>query len=547
MFNQSVTLLIITSFLIIISGLFVLYKNPRKRVNISFALMALMNLIWINSNYFEDEFKDPKIMSLLLKIDFSSGIFFVFFILLFCLDIAKLKVKIIKSVYFRALLFAIPTIITCLVFFTKFVISGYEIIHDGVINPLFGFGGIIYDILVVIVPLMGIFLIAFKYRQSEDREKSKYIYLFIGFFLAIMSAILTNVIWADYLKTSSNCNLYSRFGAFSTIFLVLFSGYAIIKHHLLDIRIIATELLSLGILVLNLFQILTANSTLELIINSTVFVFLLIFIVMLVRSINSEAQRKNELQMMADKLSQANDQLKKLDNAKSEFISIASHQLRTPLTAVKGFISLILEGSYGDLNPEARSAINRIYLSNERLIRLVEDLLNISRIESGRMEYKFSYWQIEDIIKELADSFFVAARKKKLGLKLELPRNTLPKVKMDGLKVKEVISNLIDNALKYTRKGWIKVKAEQLGNKIRITVSDTGMGISKDELPFLFAKFSRGRNIKRLYVEGTGLGLYVGKSLIETHHGRIWAESDGEEKGSRFIIELPIDQDELTN
>lgn len=547
MFNQPVTLLIITSFLIIISGLFVLYKNPGKKVNVSFALMALMNLIWINSNYFEDEFNDPKIMDLLLKADFSSGIFFAFFILLFCIDIAKLKIKITDNVYFRALLLAIPTAVICLIFFTKFIISGYEVIHGNVINPVFGFGGMIYDILIILAPLAGIFLIALKYRRSESWEKSKYIYLFIGFFLTVMIALFTNVIWDDYLKTSPNYNLYSRFGAFSTIFLVLFSGYAIIKHHLLNIRIIATELLSLGILILNLFQILTATSVLELAINGIIFVFLLIFIVMLVRSINNEANRKNELQIMADKLSYANDQLKKLDNAKSEFISIASHQLRTPLTAIKGFISLILEGSYGDLNPEARSAINKIYISNERLIRLVEDLLNISRIESGRMEYKFDYWQIEDILKELADSFFVAAKEKRLGLELELPENTLPKVKMDGLKVREVISNLIDNAIKYTRKGRVKVKTEQLEDKIKIIVSDTGMGIPKEELPLLFAKFSRGKDIKRLHVGGTGLGLYVGKSLIETHHGRIWAESDGEGKGSKFIIELPIDQDDFKN
>jgi signal transduction histidine kinase len=280
----------------------------------------------------------------------------------------------------------------------------------------------------------------------------------------------------------------------------------------------------------------------------------------LVRSVQNEVRRKEERQTMTEKLAVANDELRKLDNAKSEFISIASHQLRTPLTSIKGYISLLLEGNYGKIDEIVLNPISKIYASNERLIQLVEDLLNVSRIESGRMEFTFEKASIEKIIKALYDTFSIISKGKGLYLHVHLPQELLPEIEIDPGKTREVISNLMDNALKYTKRGGIAVKAELVknvnwsvkhaggedenlsGEVVRITVSDTGMGVPDTELPYLFSKFSRGKDTSRLHVGGTGLGLYVGKNIIESQHGRIWVESEGSGKGSRFIIDLPVVQ-----
>jgi len=179
----------------------------------------------------------------------------------------------------------------------------------------------------------------------------------------------------------------------------------------------------------------------------------------MVRSVKAEVKRKEELQLMSERLSQANDQLRKLDNAKSEFISIASHQLRTPLTAIKGFVSLILEGTYGEVLPQVREALNKVYLSGERLINLVENLLSISRIESGRMEYQMSSVRLEATLKELVDNFTIIAINKGLKLEMKLPKGPLPEIMADQIKIREVISNFIDNALKYTNEGKVTVRA----------------------------------------------------------------------------------------
>lgn len=258
-----------------------------------------------------------------------------------------------------------------------------------------------------------------------------------------------------------------------------------------------------------------------------------------VESATKELRTTNDrLQTMADRLAQANDKLRKLDNAKNEFISIASHQLRTPLTAIKGFISLLLEGSYGEVPDQINDVLNKVYLSNERLINLVEDLLNVSRIESGRMEYKFEKVQLADLIREIYDTFTIRARDAHLKFELNLPENP-PEVTTDRSKIREVISNLVDNALKYTPKGWVRVTLTDAGEFVRVAVSDTGIGVPKDEVPYLFQKFSRGKDVSRLNTGGTGLGLHVGKKMMEALHGQIGVESKGANLGSTFFIEVP--------
>jgi len=288
-------------------------------------------------------------------------------------------------------------------------------------------------------------------------------------------------------------------------------------------------------------QIFTFKTINDLILNIISFIFIGGFSIFLMKSIRRQLQRKEELQLMANQLSRANQRLKKLDRAKSEFISIASHQLRTPLTAVKGFISLILEGSYGKVEPSIQNALNKVYLSNERLIQLVEDLLSISRMESGRMEYKLRKWDIEEIIQEVYDLFIIRVREKGLELTFTKPEKKLPQITVDGSKIREVISNLVDNAIKYTQEGFIQITLEQKEQNIRISIQDSGIGVLPEDINTLFGKFERGKDTDRLHADGTGLGLYVGKNMIEAHKGRIWVESEGRDKGSKFIVELPVD------
>jgi signal transduction histidine kinase len=247
---------------------------------------------------------------------------------------------------------------------------------------------------------------------------------------------------------------------------------------------------------------------------------------------------KQEVEKATAELRVANIELQKLDKAKSDFISIASHQLRTPLSAIKGFTSMILEGSYGRITKVVRDKLEKTYESAERLIRLVNDLLDLSHMEGGKMEFNFIKVDLAAMAQSVVEELKIQADKKKLKLELAGPEKELW-VWADEQKLRQVVINLIDNAVKYTDKGSVKVLLEEKGDQVQMSVGDTGMGMRPEEIANLFQKFMRGPNAPRLHTEGAGIGLYVAKQLIEAHHGRIWAESEGEGKGSTFFIKLP--------
>lgn len=262
---------------------------------------------------------------------------------------------------------------------------------------------------------------------------------------------------------------------------------------------------------------------------------------------------EDQVEEKTKKLKGAYEELKVLDKAKSDFISIASHQLRTPLTAIKGYISMILEGDFGKLTKKEVDSLKKVFVSNERLIRLVENLLNISRIESGRLQFNFAEVQLENMIDSVVGELAFHAKEKGLKLIYKKDEKTPPPVKIDEEKIRQVVMNLIDNAIKYSQKGSILVSLkyvenrqetpsdakERQNNYIEFCVADSGMGISKDDLPRLFQKFTRGSGTSLVHTEGTGLGLYVARMMIEAHNGKIWAESEGEGKGSKFCFKLP--------
>lgn len=252
------------------------------------------------------------------------------------------------------------------------------------------------------------------------------------------------------------------------------------------------------------------------------------------------ATLQKEVDRQTKKLRTANKRLKELDKAKSEFISLASHQLRTPLTAIKGYISMILEGMWGKLDIEQEEKLKRVFISTERLINLVEDLLMVSRIESGRLEFNYQKVSLEPIIESLAREFEHTIKINGLYLNFKKPDKPLSMISADQLKIRQVFQNLIDNAIHYTKKGGITISVKEANKKIIISVQDTGIGISVKEYPLLFKKFSRAAGAVKMFTDGTGLGLYLCAKIVKGHKGRVWAESEGKGKGSTFFVELPV-------
>jgi signal transduction histidine kinase len=235
-----------------------------------------------------------------------------------------------------------------------------------------------------------------------------------------------------------------------------------------------------------------------------------------------------------------NLELKRKNKEISEFISIASHQLRTPLTIIKGYVSMLLEGSFGKLRKKQENSLDKVFKSNERLINFVNTLLDVSRLDEGRMQYDWEKTKMEEMAYSVVDELMPNAKKKDLALNFHDPKKKLPEIMADKLKLRQVAFNLVDNSIKYTNKGHVDVSVWEEKGKVYFQVKDTGIGMSPEILSALFKKFSRGQGITLVFTEGAGLGLYVCRKLIEDHGGKIWAESEGPGKGSTFTFWLPV-------
>ena len=243
-----------------------------------------------------------------------------------------------------------------------------------------------------------------------------------------------------------------------------------------------------------------------------------------------------EIARLNGELQGANEKLKGLDKLKSEFLSLASHQIRSPLTAIKGYSSMILEGDFGEVNEKAREAVDRIFKSSKNLAVMVEDFLNVSKIEQGGMKYEKANFDLASIAEPMAKDLSVTAQAK--GLVLDYSQDTLNHTVFgDKEKIRQVILNFIDNSIKYTKAGSVAVSVTNKDGKVIFAVKDTGMGVTPEIKATLFQKFSRGEGGK-MNTTGSGLGLYLAKEIIAAHEGRVWVESPGTDQGSTFFVEL---------
>lgn len=262
------------------------------------------------------------------------------------------------------------------------------------------------------------------------------------------------------------------------------------------------------------------------------------------------------LNITTAQLASANQRLQELDKLKDDFVSVASHELRTPMTAIKSYLWMGLN-KYGNLpertKPDLKAKsiyklpedvqkyMSRAYISVERLINLVNDMLNISRIESGRIALRLTDVDLIQLANDVLAEVKAKAAEKDIKLKLNV--HIFPKVLADPDKIHEVYLNLIGNALKFTPTGGtITVDFRQKNPFVYVSIADTGAGVDKEDLSRLFTKFGRLDNsyVASASSDGTGLGLFISKSLIELHQGSITAASEGRGKGTTFTFSLPI-------
>jgi len=259
------------------------------------------------------------------------------------------------------------------------------------------------------------------------------------------------------------------------------------------------------------------------------------------RDITELKRAEEALKERSKELAEANIRLKELDRLKSMFIASMSHELRTPLNSIIGFTGIILQGMSGEINEEQRKQLALVKNSANHLLALINDVIDVSKIEADQIELVIEDFNLLNLIQEVNDSFKVSVDEKGLKLSLEMPERLV--IKSDERRTKQVIMNLVSNAVKFTDRGKIEIKAAKKDEGVEISVRDTGIGIEKKAMDKLFKAFSRIYT-KDMLKEGTGLGLYLSKKIADLLGGEISAESELG-RGSKFTLTLPLEFKEM--
>ncbi|HYC83375.1 MAG TPA: HAMP domain-containing sensor histidine kinase [Candidatus Paceibacterota bacterium] len=392
-----------------------------------------------------------------------------------------------------------------------------------------------------------IILAAANYFQvKNEEEKKKTVLAGLGIVTFLFFFFFSNFL-ADYFiqyniwQYAYNVEIYGLFGM---PILLIYLGYLIVKYHAFDLRIFTAQALVISTLAIVIAQYAFLHEPATIILNTINFVLVLIVGTYLSKDVRKEIEAHKQIEKLANKLAETterlyvtNEHLEELNRQKTEFVSIASHQLRSPLTAIKGYASMMLEGSFGQLGDQTREATSRIFESSQKLVNVIEDFLNVTRIELGKMKYEMADFDLKQLAETVINELKPTIERKGIAFSFSAEPGTYT-INGDQGKISQVLSNLIDNSLKYTPKGSVAVSVERTGEKIRFKVKDTGIGIAPETLPKLFEKFIRADEAGQTNIKGTGLGLYVAKQIMEGHNGRLWAESEGEGKGATFYAEF---------
>lgn len=564
-------LILLSGILTVGFGFLVFFSKPKKPLHITFLLMSLtfggwifLNL-WFQNNQNETIFKLILSESMLMPLVLFAWSYF-------------LTEKKKYSENFQLFLGSIATaflLINLFIWLTPFIVDKvYSTTNVSLGNLFFVYA--VYMVSLVIAFLTYLIKI---YKKTTNEYKRQLKYVIVGFFLFLGSASLCGVV-----LPALGIDKFANFDSPSSILFLFFSAIAVLRHKLFGIEVIGTIFLTVVLWIVLITKAAADRGSTSFNLDLLVIVLAFTLGIILIRSVLSEIKKRTELQLLTSELSNANTKLEEVDAMKTEFISMASHELLTPISAIKGYLSMILDEKLVKIEDEnAVKYLDSIYKSSNRLAKLVADLLNVSRIEQARLLVAKEEINLEEVATSVVDELKFKAEEKKHSLKI-CGSDKVAKAYGDIDKVKEVLVNFCGNAIKYTPDGGeisvcihrvetkkieeeysrmekisvekAAVKDSSLQNaidpKLRqligdhqfvVCVTDNGAGLSDDDLSHLFKKFSRVGDFTTQKVQGTGLGLYISRALIEMQHGRTWAVSDGRGKGSTFCFSLP----ELSN
>ncbi|MBM3272875.1 hypothetical protein FJY94_06460 [Candidatus Kaiserbacteria bacterium] len=500
-------------------GFTVYFQDRNNGAHLAFLLFTLATAIWGVFNYMQ--FKPaPEVAIWIIRLSLFCAVWQSFWMFQFFSTFPNRDLKLIslRQAVLGALAFAISFLTL-----TPWVLSHpTRIAADGAIESIANGPAILpfgFFATGLIAAGLAVFLrTTFTLPRSERRP---YLEILFGTFLTFALIIVFNFIFPAFLDITR----YTQYGSVFIFPFIAFGAHVTLGSRLFNLKIASTSALVMFLSIVSFIEIVNSNTVSLIMFRISTFLLVLIFGLNLIRTILREIEEREIIQKLSDE--------------KSEFLTFASHEIRNPITAIRGYASLIYDGTTGEANPETCIAAQKILVRGNDVLLMIGEYLSKSKMEIGKVSFSVGTFDCVATVAALVEDFRPNALIRNLTLETKVDHLERILINADEPKLREVLGNIIDNSLKYTKEGGVTVSVERHGVSARIIVSDTGVGIPPETLPQLFKKFSRA-DAQKVNLLGTGVGLYLGKQFIEGMGGRIWAESDGLNKGSRFIIEFPV-------
>lgn len=539
-------------------GFSVYIKNRKNISSITYALLSVAFAVWCYSWFAMLLVNNNEQLALFFARLLNFGAVFIpafyFHWVISILGKEKENKGNILACYVITIFFAVLS-------WSSLYVSG---VHSVLFFPYWPTAGFIYIFYLIFgylaFPGYGVFLL-FKTLRNLDKKdisrRNQIRYVIWGTFMGFGGGALNFLLMYNI----------NPFGPFfeAGIFIVLLAfvpfavplAYATMKYHLMNIKLVLTEvvagLVSITLLIDFVFSIFNSANPLVILLKLVIFVIFSYFGIVLIRSVLREIEQREKIEKMAKEVersyevekqaheiaSKANEELKNLDKVKNQFLAQTQHDLKTPLTSIRGYCDLMIGGVFGKQSEKTVETLEKINLIVEDKIRDVNNFLDVTqfRLGKGTVDLKPGI-ELQTILMEIMEALKFKSEHGKIYLKFEKPEKEFV-VMADREKLKAAIFNIVDNAIKFTKEGGVSVKVEGFGDGVKIIISDTGIGIPQDKIKNIFeTQFERGEQAQKT-ATGSGIGLYLSGQIIKLHNGKAWVESEGENKGSTFYIELP--------
>lgn len=505
----------------LVLGIFVLANGKKELLNqvLFFTLLPFVLWVFLDSIFWATNRSDVVMfawaMTILVEPLVYMGAFYLVYLITSKKDLS-FKSKLVSWLIFLPVIIFTPT---------HYFLSGFDLTSCLSTETYFSYYTYIIEFLFTFAL---IFLAIKKYRQSSDLLFRKQIkYITVGIFLFLFSFS-----WGNIISSFTENWQISQVGLFALPIFTAFLVYSIVKFRTFNIKLLGAQALVASVTILIAVQFIFIQVTINKILNSVALILVLVFGYFLIIGVKKEIQQKEELAKL-------NVDLKALIKQRESLVHLVTHKVKGSFTRSKYIFAGLLDGTFGDISPEVKKYAEQGLESDNTGIETVDLVLNAANLSKGTVKYDMKQIDFKEIVLKIIEEKKGPAEEKGLKFETEISREGVYNLIGDSFWLKEVVNNLIENSVKYTREGTVTIGLSDGNGKIKFYVKDTGVGITEEDKKNLFTEGGRGKDSVKVNVDSTGYGLYTVKLIVETHQGKVWVESGGQGKGSAFYVELP--------